>query len=264
MNILLAILSILIVASACNNKADTEKVTIPVETAEQQLKNAIKAYPDSLQLRDKLIILYGDRGEYDAALVIINEVLAKDSTLAYFWDEKAKLHGFNDDNMNAIKAEERAVELDPQPEYLQTLGYLYADTKNEKAIDIADALIFADKAHSQKEALFIKGVYYSKAGNSQKAIGFFDDALALSYTFMNAYREKAIVQYNMGKYQDAIKTLEKGTTLQNNFDEGYYWMGRCYEKLGKTGEAVENYKMALLYDENYVEAADALGKLGVK
>ena len=70
--------------------------------------------------------------------------------------------------------------------------------------------------------------------------------------------------YNNGKYEEAINILNKATTLQNNFDEGYYWLGKCYEKLKKTDAAIESYKTALLYNPDYTEASDALGKLGVK
>jgi len=41
-------------------------------------------------------------------------------------------------------------------------------------------------------------------------------------------------------------------------------MGKCYEKLKKTNEAIEQYKLALLYNPDYIEAKDALGKLGAK
>jgi tetratricopeptide (TPR) repeat protein len=268
MKLFLASISLLLVAAACSNGTrsdETGNTDTAAATPEQQLKDAMRRYPDSLKLRDSLIVLYADKGEYDAALSVVNEVLAKDSTIAYFWDVKARLHGFNDDTANAIRSLEKAAELNPLPEYLQSLGYLYADTKNEKALTIGDALIYAKKAASGKEALLIKGMYYSKTGDSKKAIALFDEALAESYTFMFAYREKAITQYNTGRYADAIKTLEKATTLQNDFDEGYYWMGRCYEKLGNVTEAAENYKMAVLYSrDGYAEAADALSRLGVK
>ncbi len=219
-----------------------------------------------MQLRDKLISLYADKGAYESAIATVNQALAKDSSIAYFWDIKSKLHGFNDDTSNAIKALEMAAGLNPLPEYLLSLGYLYADTRNEKAVEIADALIYADKAAAKKEALLIKGIYYGKTGNEQKAIGLFDQALALDYTFMFAYREKAMVQYNQGKYAEGIKTLQRATTLQNSFDEGYYWMGRCYEKIGKTTEAIDSYNKAILYapENDYAEASDALGRLGVK
>jgi tetratricopeptide (TPR) repeat protein len=257
---------VLLAAVACNNNKATEKEVTAIISAENQLKNAIKTYPDSMQLRDSLINFYTAKDDYESAIATVNQALVKDSTIAYFWDLKANLYGATDDTSNAIKALERAVELNPLPEYLLSLGYLYADTRNEKAVTIGDALIYADKAAAKKEALLIKGIYYRNTGNSKKAIDLFDEALALDYTFTFAYREKAITQYNGGKYAEGIKTLERGTTLQNSFDEGYYWMGRCYEKLGKTAAAIESYKKAILYapDQDYAEAADALSRLGVK
>jgi tetratricopeptide (TPR) repeat protein len=81
---------------------------------------------------------------------------------------------------------------------------------------------------------------------------------------MFAYREKAIALYNFNKYEDALQVLIRATTIQNNFDEGYYWMGKCYEKLDRRQEAIESYQLALLYDKNYIEAKEALVKLGVK
>ena len=58
--------------------------------------------------------------------------------------------------------------------------------------------------------------------------------------------------------------MKNAVKVQNTFDEGYYWMGRCYEKLGKRKEAIDNYQLALQIDANYIEAKDALGRLGIK
>ena len=81
---------------------------------------------------------------------------------------------------------------------------------------------------------------------------------------MYAYREKAIALYNEKKYENAIKVLKRAVTIQNNFDEGYFWMGKCYEKLGRKDEAIESYQRALLYDKDYIEARDALNKIEAK
>ena len=79
---------------------------------------------------------------------------------------------------------------------------------------------------------------------------------------MEAYREKAIALYDLGKYKEALAVLDKAVTLQNGFDEGYYYKGRCFEKLNKIPEAIEMYERALMYDKDYVEAKEALAKLG--
>jgi tetratricopeptide (TPR) repeat protein len=78
---------------------------------------------------------------------------------------------------------------------------------------------------------------------------------------MYANREKAIALYSQTKYEEAIKVLNRAVTLQNNFDEGYFWLGKCYEKLNRKDEAIESYQNALLYDKNYIEAREALDRI---
>lgn len=249
---------------SCNNEPNRPVVKNEVVSEEKQLIENMRQFPDSLLLAENLIEYYRRNTSYDAALAITNTILKKDSMLPRFLDIKATLCFENNDTLCAIQSYEKALEIYPAPEYIMSLGSLYAATKNPKALEMGDALIIADRAKANKEGLFIKGLYYNYTNDKQKAIDFFDKCLALDYTFMLAYREKAIALYDVGKYEDAIKVLDKAVTLQNNFDEGYYWRGRCLEKQHKIYEAIEEYKIALFYNKNFVEAQDALAKLGVK
>lgn len=261
----LNVLAAVLILTACNNKSEQEKTgdnTIPAQ--EKEMKDAIAQYPDSLLLKENLIQYYRENGNFDMAIAATNAAIAKDSINPRLWDIKAILHFEDGDTLASIKAYEKAIEIFPDPEYIISLGSQYAETKNPKALEIADALLIGKKAHAEKEALFIKGLYYSYTNDNQKAIEFFNKCLELDYTFMFAYREKAIVLYNSGKYEEALNVLNRAITLQNNFDEGYYWMGRCLEKLNRTAEAIESYRTALRYDPDFIEAKDALGKLGIK
>lgn len=250
---------------SCNN--DEQSVTKQDNTMpakEKELRDAIAAKPDSLLLTENLIQYFRENGNYEMAIKETDNAIRKDTTNARLWDIKGTLHFENGDTTKGVLAMEKSVDYYPEPANIILLGSWYAQTKNAKALEIADALLIGKKANAEKEALFIKGLFYSNTGDNNKAIAFFDDCLKLDYTFMFAYMEKAILMYNNGKYEEAINILNKATTLQNNFDEGYYWLGKCYEKLKKTDAAIESYKTALLYNADYAEAKDALGKLGVK
>jgi tetratricopeptide (TPR) repeat protein len=168
------------------------------------------------------------------------------------------------DTALAIKALEKAIGILPDPQYIIAIGALYAETSNPLALDMADALLIGSKAKAEKEAYFIKGLYYSYKSEKEKSIPFFDKSIAASYTFMEAWLEKALALYDLKKYKEAADVLEKAITVQNNFDKGYYYLGQCYEKLNRTDEAIQAYQMALNYDPNYVEIKDALGRLGIK
>lgn len=254
----------LIVLIACNNNEKAAKQDTGTPAREKELMSLTEQYPDSALLVENLVQYYRENGNYSSAIAALNKALQKDSTNARFWDIKGILHIEDGDTVLSIRALERSVDLFPQPDVIISLGILYAQTKNPNALAVADGLILADKAKAEKEALFIKGMYYSTTGEKNKAIALFDQCLSLNYSFMEAYREKAIALYDLGKYTEAISTLDRATTLQNNFDEGYYYKGRNYEKLNKIPEAIEAYQTALMYDPNYIEARDALGKLGVK
>ena len=262
---LLSAIFITFLFAACNNSGKEQPVTkqeIPVQ--EKEMKDAITQYPDSILLREKLIQYYEDNGTIDLALAELNKAIQKDSADARLWDKKAELCVDQKDTAAAIQSYLKAIDIFPDPQFIMSAGWLYAQKKDSNALVMANALIIGKNAHAEKEALLIKGLYYSAIGNKQKAVGFFDDCLALDYTYMFAYREKAIVLYDLGKYEDALRVLDRALTVQNKFDEGYYWMGRCFEKLNRTNDAIDSYHSALLYNPDYVEAKDALSKLGVK
>ena len=252
---------ILIFFQFCNTKKDAEPQNKTELSQEDLLKNAIKQYPDSLKLIENLSAYYLDVQNYDAALAQINSAIGKDSNNAQLRDYQSIIYAAKGDTMEAIKSLENAITILPDPQYVIGLGALYAQTKNPLALTMADALLMADKAAAQKEAYFIKGIYYSYINEKEKAISFFDKAISIQYTFMDAYLEKGIALYDLKKYSEAATVLEKAVTIQNNFDRGYYYLGRCFEKLNKKNEAIEAYQMALQYDPNYLEAKDALGKL---
>lgn len=255
---------LLFILSACNDAVQPVAKHEELPGKEKTLRDAIARYPDSSALRDSLIYYYEDNGNLDMALAEANKAIAHDSSNANFWDVKALLFIEKRDTPNAVKAYEKAIDIFPDPEYIMSLGLLYAYTKNSNALTMADALIVGKNAAAEKEALIIKGIYYNTLNDKQKALAFFNTCLQLSYTYMPAYLQKGITLYEMEKYDESIKVFSKAVTLQNSFSEGYYWLGKCYEKLKDTNTAIENYKLAILYDPEYVEAKDALARLGVK
>lgn len=250
------------ILTACN---EPEKQEPPKElSAEDQLKEQVAKFPDSLLLKENLIQYYRENGNYENALKEVNYAVQKDTGNIRLWDIKAILHFEDGDTLQSIRSFEKALSIYPLPEDMISLATLYAQTKNAKALSLADTLLIKFKPDATKQALFIKGLYYSFTEDKVKAIGFFDQCLALDFHNMDAYREKAIALYDLKKYEDALTVLNRAITLENNFDEGYYYKGRCLEKLNRKEEAIEAYQSALMYTPDYIEAKDALARLGIK
>lgn len=246
---------------SCNNDS-AAPANLPEQ--EKQLRDLIAKYPDSLLLTENLVQYFRENGNYGAAITETAHAIKKDSLNDRLLDMKGTLLFENGDTLNAIKAYEKAIDINPNPEYIISLGSMYAQTRNPLALALADALLQTPAANAQMQAIFIKGLYFSYTGDKEKAIGYFNNCLTIDYRYIMAYREKAICLFDLKKYQEALDALQKAVAVQNTFDEGYYWMGRCYEKLNKTKEAIENYQLALQIDPNYLEAKDALGRMGIK
>ena len=246
---------------SCSNSTEQSVTAVQIPQQEKEMQDAIAKYPDSLLLRENLVQYYQYNGTNDLALATLNNIIRIDSNDATLWDKKAELHLLEADTASAIKSYETAIVIFPEPQYIMSVGLLYAFTKNDTALVMADALLVGKNARADKEALLIKGIYYSEINEKEKAISFFNQCLQLNYTYMPAYLQKGITLHDIKKYEEALKVFERAVTLQNKFDEGYYWMGRCYEKLNKRTDAIESYQAALLYNPEYIEAQDALAKL---
>ena len=247
---------------SCSNHSDSDEIKNDIPAEEKQLREKIAEYPDSLLLKEKLIQYFRDNSNYGQAVAEVDYALKKDNNSERLWYIKATLLSENDDTLQAIKAWEKTIAISPNPEYLLAVGTLYAFTKNPAALSVADSLMLPG-VQAKNQALFIKGLYYNSTGDKVKAIQFFDTCISMDYTNTLAYREKAIAEYDLGKYTDALKTLQLALVVKKTYDEAYYWMGRCFEKLGKKEEAINNYKQALVLSPDYMEAKDALAKLGV-
>lgn len=69
--------------------------------------------------------------------------------------------------------------------------------------------------------------------------------------------------YEAGRYQDvinlALNTIE--STSQPYFEESWYWRGMAYLALGEREKARQDFEKALVYNENYQPAQQALNGL---
>lgn len=261
------LLLLVLVASlfSCGNSDETPTSTATGESsAENELRNLVKKYPDSVALRSRLVDYFAENGNYENALAETNIMLHNDSNNAQLWDVKARLLFLDGDTLSAVKAYERAIGIYPNPEYVISLGTLYAQTKNPLALTMADALLQAPLANAGLQAQFIKGLYYTYMGDKARAISYFDNCILLDYNFMDAYREKAIALYDEGKYETALKVLDQATTVKKTYDEAWYWKGQCYQRLNRHKEAAESYQAALQLDPDFIEAKDALSKMGIR
>jgi tetratricopeptide (TPR) repeat protein len=257
--------------AACNNSSSPKKEAVIItppnkfSAAADSLNKLVLQYPDSVIYRQQLILQLEQDNQFDEALKHNDTLLKKIGNNPVIWLNRGALLEAKNDTANAIIAYENAVTLQSNnQEASLRLAKLYAETKNEKALQLIDFLFKNQLAFGyETDLILMRGIYYRNNKEFDKALTCFTQCINDKYSFLDAYIEKGVLLYELKKYKESIAVFEKATTVNNTFADGYYWIARNEEALNKQKEAIENYKRALALDQSFEEAREALKRLGV-
>jgi tetratricopeptide (TPR) repeat protein len=92
-------------------------------------------------------------------------------------------------------------------------------------------------------AAYESGVLYAKAGQLEKARGFFEEALNNHSDFEEAQLGLGGVLIDLDKPTLAIPHFKRAAELDPDDDVSYYRLARAYKAIGKTGEARDAFTM---------------------
>ena len=226
------------------------------------LNKAIQEIPNSLFLQLSLARSYDALNKTDEALAVCDRILQQEPSQVNALVLKSDLLLKKEDIPNTITTLEKAYMIVPSNrEISNKLAYQYAESKNAKAIPLADSMISKDSLHLFAEPYYIKGLYYSNIKNHAKAIQEFDATIKTDHRYLNAYIEKGKILFEQKKTTDALKTFQLANTITPSFPDAWYWMGRCLETLGQKQEAKLNYEKAYSLDKTFTEAKEAAEKI---
>jgi tetratricopeptide (TPR) repeat protein len=226
------------------------------------LNTCMEKYPANTEFQRRLGEVYAQVGAGEKALEQYDLLLAKDSSDFEAWLEKGVLLAQLADTPAATAALERSYALQPLSYNGKTLAELYSEAGNVKVLALCDTLVVKDSSIA-KEADLLKGAYYSRIKQYDKALIHYDESIRLDWTFVDPYLEKGIILYKMKQYDKAREILATAAsiTMKKPVPEVYYWMGRCYEASGDKENALENYQRAYSLDKSFHEARDAIKRL---
>jgi tetratricopeptide (TPR) repeat protein len=225
------------------------------------LESGAKRFPGNPDFRRRLSEAYLQLGRSQEALAQYDNMLREDSLNFEAWYEKGMLLVEMNDTANAIAALARSYALQPLSMSGLVLANLYAETKDPRAVEIADEIISKDTLTETLDPIFIKGIYYSNTKQYPQAIEQFDKCIRADWKFTDAYIEKGIILYEQKNIDEALQTFKMANTVSATNADAYYWQGRCYELAGKKDEAIDNYARAATLDRDFTEAKQALDRL---
>lgn len=117
---------------------------------------------------------------------------------------------------------------------------------------------------------FNLGIAYKKKGLLGNAVDEFLSAIKLKVDYLDAYRSLGIIFVELGRFEDAEKSIKKALELQPISGASYLYntLGNIYLMQDKYRESIVEYEKAINLDKNNIEAtynnAMAYEKVGSK
>lgn len=232
-----------------------------VEAAIDLLQECARTFPANTEFTRRLSEAYVQQGEIKKALDQYNVILQTDPVNFDALYQKGILLTRLKDTTAAIEAFEKAYKLQPMQLYGISLAGLYAASGNANTVQLCDELIGKDSLQRTTDAVFLKGVYFGNTHQYEQALQQYEACIRRDWKFTEAYIEKGIILFNQQNIDKALNTFAIAVKVSVTYPDAYYWMGRCYEKIGKARDAKDSYERALVLDRNYPEAEEALKRV---
>ncbi len=116
------------------------------------------------------------------------------------------------------------------------------------------------------EIAFLRGNWHYHREEYEKALEFFEWALALDPGFQEAWNNKGAALGNLGRHEEAIACYDKAIEIKEDFEIAWNNKGNALDDLGRYEEAIACYDKAIEIKEDSEEAWNnkgaALGDLG--
>jgi len=140
-------------------------------------------------------------------------------------------------------------------EFLTHGNELFDEAKYEEAITYYDKALSIDP--SNLDALFSKALALDNLGRFAEAISHYDKVLEIEPADIDALYNKAFALDNLGRLDEALSYYNKVLDLDPNDVAALYHKGLALEKVGRHSEAIVYYDRVLAINPN---DADALNR----
>lgn len=251
-------------AMACNPKSSTPPQEESLPAIVSTLQAAIGQHPDSAVLYQQLVDTLVNLGAFRQAANWADSAWNRSGGKAASWLL------LKADMLRQAKALDEAVAayndyLNAFPgnvDVVLNLASALAEKGDSAALRICTQ-ISANTPYPEDKAAawYIAGLYHNVAKQYLQAIPYFDKAIALQYSFTEAWLEKGYSLYDAGQTANAIAHFRQLATLQPRNADAWYWLAKSYEALPQKDSAIKYYTRVTRLDAGITEAVQALERL---
>ncbi len=249
-----------------DNNDSVSKATIERFSPEvSSLQGLLIEHPDSAGLRLKIAMLLDSIGQPKDAIAQVDTLLKADSLNYGLWFTHGQIAEDIPDTAGAIQSYKKAISIYNSPDALLALANIYAEQKNNECLVICMRINEMSLGREyDAHCNFISGIYYARTGDKEKAMQYFNNCIAMNYTYMEAYIEKGLLFFDKKDYRNAMAVFKFASTVNSLDADPYYWMGRCYELMNMKDSALLRFQQSYSLDRSDMQVKAAVVRMGGK
>ncbi|WP_310483517.1 tetratricopeptide repeat protein [Chamaesiphon sp. VAR_48_metabat_403] len=214
------------------------------------INTAIELKPNDLTLQNEKVEIFSDRKQYSAAIAIYDDLIHRNRTGAYIYQNRGILKSRSGDKQGAISDYNEAIKLNTN----------YAPVYNSRGLvksdlgDLSGAL--ADYTQAIKidpgyiKAYINRGTIKSNSGNKQAAIADLNKAIEIDSKSALAYYNRGTIKLDLKDTKGAMADLDRAIQLNPKFDQAYINRGKAKSTLGDKAGAISDYDLAVKINPN--------------
>jgi tetratricopeptide (TPR) repeat protein len=151
-----------------------------------------------------------------------------------------------DEALETLRKEEKLKPADPARTFFE-IGYAYKGLKND-----SEAIVYYSKAIDEDPVYSIvykhRGYCYYRLKQYEKALEDFKSYAGLEFDEIDDpdfWYDKGWTENDLGKYKEAVSSLQKAVKLDDTFVEAYSELGYSHYRLRQNDDALRNYRIAI-------------------
>lgn len=198
--------------------------------------------------------------QHNDALSTINQIFQRDPQNAegYFMTGRVALD--MGDTTRAVAALQKAVQLDAaNSDAWIFLGRIFSNRNNPKAVQYFDNALALDSTNL--DAREFKANFYVQQREYAKALALYRDIIDRNPDYAAAYFDMGIIYFNQDSLEKAYANFDLATKTDPLFVDAYYHRGIVAEAQGKLAEALKDYRQAAKMSPQYEEVVKAEARL---
>lgn len=224
---------------------DTGKTNL----AKKALKLALEQHPNStgLKLVQVEMLIYEDKLE--SAEKLLNELYAIEPTNEEIYIQKANIYSKKNNHQKAVELLNVALEYtDDYADVYNLIGmeYLFMDNLENAKENFIKCL---EEDYEDQSALYNVVYCFEFLDQNYEAIDYLNKYIDKNPYSEIAWHQKGRLYYSLKDYNNAVRSFEFATYIDENFIGAYIEKAKSLEKLKLYDEAIKNYNYTLEIDD---------------